>query len=97
MLPKLKSPVSDSVFGAFILECVALSAACEKLVKDIDDMLQIRCAECSEPLSDGEIQEARQNGLRMDDLCCERCWGAWLSQKIDETRHPDDPSGMIVN
>lgn len=97
MRPKMTNPVSDTAFGEFLLGIMKLSVEAKKLAKEIDNMLQIKCSNCGELLSDDEIQEARQNGLRMDDVSCDKCWQAWVSQKIDEERHPDDKSGTIIN
>jgi len=84
-----KTYISDAEVGEFILSCFKLNVACKKLAKEVDDMLQIKCIECRSPLTDEEIQEAKQNNLKMDDVVCDKCWQAWMKEKSDEERHPD--------
>ena len=79
----MKAYPSDIEFGSFILSCM-------RIAKEAEDMCQLKCAECKKPLSEEEIQEARQNGLKMDDVCCDKCWMAWVSDRREEQKHPDE-------
>ena len=90
MRPIMKSPISDTKFGEFLLDCMKLSIEVEKLAKEVDDMLQIKCVECHCSLTAEEIHEARQNNLKMDDVCCDKCWQAWIKDRNEEQKHPDE-------
>lgn len=48
----------------------------------------INCAECDEPLTDDEIQEAIDGNIK--EPICEDCYQDLLRQKIEDARHPDD-------
>lgn len=82
MQTKIKT-VSDVELGTFILSCM-------DTVREIEDMCDVRCVECKEPLTDDEIKEARENGINRNEVVCDDCWIDFLTQKLQETKHPDE-------
>ena len=91
MYPKLKNfPLSDLQLSEFLLSCFKLNIACKKLVKEIDDMTLIKCIQCKNFLTEEELQEGRENGLKIDEISCDRCWREWIRDKREEEKHPDE-------
>jgi hypothetical protein len=56
-----------------------------KVLQSIDT-----CENCHEPLTYEELLEAVGNGLTLGEVCCDKCYGEFLSQKCSEHKHPDE-------
>lgn len=92
---KLSSPVSDKELGDFIFSCIKTRVEAAKLIRDIDKICTVKCADCHQPLTEKELQEARDNGLKIDEISCDKCWQEWMRQKMEDARHPDCPNGRV--
>jgi uncharacterized CHY-type Zn-finger protein len=66
---------------------------CKQVEKECDlDKKVYLCAECKEPLTDHEVEEAINNRLNLKEVVCNDCWTDWMREKLNEEKHPDDPT-----
>ena len=69
-----------------------LVAECMAIVKEIHHICAPRCGECKEALTESEIKERLDNGLKLNDpdVICDDCYQDFISQKLEEHKHPDE-------